>query len=570
MKKLFALLVSLFCIAANAQNLWMEFTSDSPELNRLCSDALDVMEYEKNQAKALELLKEAEIFSAEKPEYKAQVKSTYATIFRMSDGNSTAAKVYESALKDLDGKFPELEAFVYYGIYRNFIGQADFKNGLQQLYKALKIYENRRNNYGISRIKTEIGGVFGYMEDHAMAEKYLKEAKDLALKIDERELLFLNTLYYTNYYLAKGDLNTALASAQEHLDEIKARKQEKILGYTFENISTIYHQKKDFTKAIAYLDSAVAYTKKEEEKNFYTTNKALIYADVGNTGEAEKILLNFLETNKNSPRLDYILQVRKALAELYQKTGDSVKAAQQIVLSHQISEKLNTEKKNNQLREEEYQYLLKNQEQAFRQKSFWVKSLLYFAGLVVVALLVIFYLNLKKHRAVQKAEAYKLKTLEFERQSAQQKQQELDHEKKSLERELAANTLFITENNKVLKDISVNLKEIKENEGFTSPKISELEKKIKSAFRNENDWEKLKVHFEKVNPDFFSKLKKINPKITTTEMKHCAYIKIGLNNKETAQILGIEPHSVKTTRYRLKKKLDLTPEDDLSAFIANI
>jgi DNA-binding NarL/FixJ family response regulator len=50
----------------------------------------------------------------------------------------------------------------------------------------------------------------------------------------------------------------------------------------------------------------------------------------------------------------------------------------------------------------------------------------------------------------------------------------------------------------------------------------------------------------------------------------CAYIKIGMTNKQIAQLLQVVPTSIITNRYRLKKKLQLSDEEDLENFIRNL
>jgi len=47
-------------------------------------------------------------------------------------------------------------------------------------------------------------------------------------------------------------------------------------------------------------------------------------------------------------------------------------------------------------------------------------------------------------------------------------------------------------------------------------------------------------------------------------------IKLNMNSKEMASVLNISPNSIKSARYRLKKKLELSPEADLEGFIRNI
>lgn len=84
---------------------------------------------------------------------------------------------------------------------------------------------------------------------------------------------------------------------------------------------------------------------------------------------------------------------------------------------------------------------------------------------------------------------------------------------------------------------------------------------------HEEEWERLKVHFDSVHSGFFSKLKSKCPQLTQTELEHCSFIKLQLPTKEIARMLNIDPKSVQASRYRIKKKMNLPLESDLREFI---
>ena len=85
----------------------------------------------------------------------------------------------------------------------------------------------------------------------------------------------------------------------------------------------------------------------------------------------------------------------------------------------------------------------------------------------------------------------------------------------------------------------------------------------------EDEWIVFKSYFEQVNPSFFSNLSKSCPALTQTDLRHCAYIKIGLQTKEIASLLNITPESVQKSRMRLKKKMEIGAEIDLISYVKN-
>jgi DNA-binding CsgD family transcriptional regulator len=69
---------------------------------------------------------------------------------------------------------------------------------------------------------------------------------------------------------------------------------------------------------------------------------------------------------------------------------------------------------------------------------------------------------------------------------------------------------------------------------------------------------------------FFDTLVQICPKITKSELDFCAFIRMGLDYKKIAHILGISHESVHTKKYRLMKKLKLNKEIDFYIWISQI
>jgi DNA-binding CsgD family transcriptional regulator len=57
------------------------------------------------------------------------------------------------------------------------------------------------------------------------------------------------------------------------------------------------------------------------------------------------------------------------------------------------------------------------------------------------------------------------------------------------------------------------------------------------------------------------------PNLSATDLKLCAYLRLNLSSKETAQLLNISLKGVEISRYRLRKKLQLPTEVNLYDFL---
>ncbi|HEX5668445.1 MAG TPA: LuxR C-terminal-related transcriptional regulator, partial [Chitinophagaceae bacterium] len=88
--------------------------------------------------------------------------------------------------------------------------------------------------------------------------------------------------------------------------------------------------------------------------------------------------------------------------------------------------------------------------------------------------------------------------------------------------------------------------------------------------KNNDSWEKFALHFDEVNDNYLKNLKSKFPKLTSSDLKICAYLKLNLSSKEIAQLTNISVRGVEISRYRLRKKLGLSSEQSITAFLESL
>ncbi len=98
-------------------------------------------------------------------------------------------------------------------------------------------------------------------------------------------------------------------------------------------------------------------------------------------------------------------------------------------------------------------------------------------------------------------------------------------------------------------------------------KIEKLISRIEFHKHYEEDWERLKIHFDTIHSGFIARLKNKYPELTQSELRHCTYIKLQMFTSEIAQMLNIDNKSVQASRYRIKKKMRLPQDVDLKKFL---
>ena len=70
--------------------------------------------------------------------------------------------------------------------------------------------------------------------------------------------------------------------------------------------------------------------------------------------------------------------------------------------------------------------------------------------------------------------------------------------------------------------------------------------------------------------DFLTKIKATYPDLSARELRLCSYLKLNISSKEIANYLGISIRGVESLRYRIRKKMKLSKEQDLAEFILKL
>lgn len=169
----------------------------------------------------------------------------------------------------------------------------------------------------------------------------------------------------------------------------------------------------------------------------------------------------------------------------------------------------------------------------------------------------------------------KLRESENERLAMKLRHEQLQNEHNqntidTQERALASKALLQLNKTSMLQDLLTRINEFTESGSLPRNQAKILEKKIREHLNGDRDWEDFTLHFEQVNPRFFSTLKEKYPLLTNKDLKLCAYIKLGFSTKQIASMLSVLPESVNTTRYRLRRKMQLDPDVMLEDVLRDI
>ncbi len=222
---------------------------------------------------------------------------------------------------------------------------------------------------------------------------------------------------------------------------------------------------------------------------------------------------------------------------------------------------------------------------SFRIDPPWYLSIYAYIGyallMVLALLLLVRYMRLRieKAKRIYKEEQRKLfeererqlqiETLQTEAELIKLRNEKLQSEKVQKDKELANTTMQIIQKSKSLISIKKDLRKLARDLG-THPACNQVNtviKKINRSIDSDKQWEVFESHFENVHEEFLKRLKENYPDLSPRELKLCAYLRLNISSKEIANLMNISVRGVEISRYRLRKKLGLEHDTNLTDFI---
>jgi AraC family chitin signaling transcriptional activator len=198
--------------------------------------------------------------------------------------------------------------------------------------------------------------------------------------------------------------------------------------------------------------------------------------------------------------------------------------------------------------------------------------------LIVIGLILYLYYKWNKMKYIQKLKLqeeelkHQKEILEMELK-AENELNSQEYEKHILELELqskssevAGKSLSIAKQSEMIE----NIQNILDSESDFNKLKSEIKKAIKINAVNKHEWEIFETNLNQIHNEFIIALSKKYPNLTPKDIKLCVYLKMNLSSKEIAPMMNISFRGVELHRYRLRKKLGLTQDENLSKFLLSV
>lgn len=465
---------------------------------------------------------------------------------------------------------------------------SQYDQALNELLKASRIYESEQNHNALTKVYNSAGLIYLELGELDLSGSYFAQSLSSLEKAPNPEILsyILNNIGMLKQN--QNQLDSALIYLQKSLEIKENNIDNPIISSTLNNIACVYIEKENYRAALDnYLISKSIKLQHKDSAGLFLihTNIANLYGWLEQMDSVKVNLDKGRTYLTKSTELSLISNYLHNYSEYYNEIGnykqallykDSVLAIQDQIFHHKLASELSkhqieyeSEKKDQIIKKEQIKNNLlvetQKREQAEKQA-----LIILLVGLSVFIIFFYFTIKFKLKNAQQQKllleEKRKLVEIKLQRKEDERKILEKGIELKS--KQLISYSTLTLQKQEIINELRLKLDGFKSSyTNLPDNLISDLKRTLKTGINMDEEWERFKTHFEQVNDSFFTKLTRNYPHLTNIDLRHCAYIKIGLATKEIATLLNITSGSVQKSRVRLKKKMNLEPEQELYQFI---
>jgi hypothetical protein len=416
-------------------------------------------------------------------------------------------------LKNID--FPYLKADLIGSLSIYFISENQWDSALYYEQKALSFYKQINNPESVAQSYSSLGRIYSQLGDRVLALKYHHKSIQLLRRNNYLSLLYEQYENIGRYHLGLQRLDSAQFYFQKAYDASSKKGQMQTLKFAAKGLYLVYKQRGQVKNALDYHE---IYTQLNDSLSGISSKKKLLEFEV---------------------------------------RYESLKKDQEIKL----------------LRLDQEKHRLENEVLETRQRNLWVSIIA--LAIVFIMILVMVLVKRKKDNMINLQNQQLLekdkKLAESKLEQSRIKEKELNTQLEYKSKQLTSHALNMMQKNQFLQDLEEELAALsKKADDNLKAKMRSLKSALKRHNRSDKDWELFKNYFEEVNVGFYDELSQRFPELSSNDYKICALLKLNMNIKESASVLNISPESVKTARYRLRKKLKLETGEDLYTFIQNI
>lgn len=462
--------------------------------------------------------------------------------------------------------------------------RGDFFKALTHLLNSQKLYKLNGDELGEANSTMNIGLVYADQKDYGRALENFQYANQLFERLNRSDRVGITYNKIGTVYLEKGDL----IKAKEYLS--KGLEIHRTHNFSFgimeaENrLGLLNRELGEYEIALEYLENSLEQARRNNDlehtiKNLENLASVLIIKK--QFGKAKVLLDEAYPLAVSNQYRKWLRDILKDYRDIYVAQKNSVQALYYTDRYEAIKDSIFSEEKATQIANLELEYQAAQQQQALKlreqqilllqqqTKAERLLNILLISGIIAVLLLgYLFFryqqLRFKKNQELAVRE-HELAKIELE--NSQLREEELKQSLEFKNKELTAYTVNFIRKNELIEQLKEKLDALRSSLPEQSKELTPLYSLLQQTPGIDKDWEDFKRTFENVHHNFFGRLLEQYPDLTQSELRLCALICLNLSIKEMSSLMGISPDSVKTARYRLRKRFNLQQDQNLTDFV---
>lgn len=433
----------------------------------------------------------------------------------------------------------------------------NYEKSLEVNLRAYDFYKKQDSNNHktiLRALEINIASTYSLLGDYELAHQYY-------IKILQDPDFDSASIHYSQLHQnialnlkRRKEFDEAIIWLEKGLELTRSNNHELVKNDILKSMCDVYLLKNENTKA-----EKIYHLVSEDynwNKDFYL---GMIYLGLNKLKDAEILFLRSIEKEKDDRRnMDSFYK----LSEVYAKQNSWKKAKESKDKYYAIKDSLTNSNNKEIIRNNEIGFKLIEEELLNKQldienKLLVIKNKRQFNIIIGVTLLsligVLCFFLLIKNIRVNK-ELTKLKKTE---------KKLLEDKIQLRENELNMTIAAITNRQKMFEEIKTEIDKFDKS----TTQIKSLKKKLKDLMMSGDDFFAIQDRIESRYPGMITQLKRIHPQLSNTEIRYCVFTKLNLSIKETASILGVSADTVKTSRSRIKKKMNVPESLTLGAYL---
>lgn len=474
--------------------------------------------------------------------------------------------------------FPTGQGIVKTNIGRVYIQMKDYPKALSAYFEAKNIYDQHGLMRGKASISRRLSEVYENIDNYAEALVYSEEALTTFRELQLTKEVALALTQVALHRMKLNQLDEAENALNEAVNYAKDIENDYILTETYCQLGNLAFRRKAYKDSYQFFeraDNSNNDLKNDEHLTLIALGKARIHFEASEVEKALSYSEISYQTAKRIKDLNTLSQASNLLARINSQLGNHQSAYTYQQEFKLLSDSLlneNAIKTVTRMDLERFYEMEKQELEAERQmeslayqreieRGKLVQYSLLAGALAVVVILIILYRFYKLKQTANKQLKEKNQHLKELRESEKLFSEEALAAK---DRELATLAMASHEKTTLLNKLQETVGHIENQiDNQLKTDLKEIKKSIEVSYSLDKSWDSFLHRFEDVHPRFFHTLKTTNPTLTMEDLKLSAYLKIGMSNKEIANVSHLTPGSVKTKIHRLKRKLNLGPDDNI-------